>query len=337
MSRQVQPQLLRRSLVVALSCLCFSGLASAQTHLRIAGNFAGDHSSSIAMQQFKKEVDTASKGALIIDVFDNQQLGGAQENVTQTRSGTIDMCWVGMAFLSRTVPELEAVSLPFMFPSREVAYKVMDGPAVDLIETKMADKGFTSLGFMELGLRQVTNSQRPIKTMADLKGLKIRLQPIETHLATFRALGANPLPMDIKEVYSALEQKVIDGQDNPFALILASRFYEVQKYVSNTGHFFDFISVVANKKKFEALPADQQKILRTAMTNAIAWQRGVSVKADADALVELQKKGMTYTEMPASERAAMKAATAHIVDDVKKRIGAPFVDQVLAEVKKAGG
>jgi TRAP-type transport system periplasmic protein len=311
--------------------------AQAQEKLRIAGNFASDHSSSIAMQQFKKEVDAASKGTLIIEVFDNQQLGGAQENVTQTRAGTIAMCWVGMAFLARTVPELEAVSLPFMFPSREIAYKVMDGPAVDLIEGKMGEKGFTSLGFMELGSRQVTNSVRPVKTMADLKGLKIRMQPIETHLATFRALGANPQPMDIKEVYSALEQKVIDGQDNPFALILASRFYEVQKYVTNTGHFFDFIAVVANKKKFDSLSPEHQKIVRTAMSNAIAAQRIASVKADGDSLVELQKKGMTYSEMPASERELMKKATAGVVDDVKKRLGAPFVDQVLAEVKKAGG
>lgn len=332
----MHPRLKRIASVLTMLALA-STPTWAQERLRIAGNFASDHSSSIAMQQFKKEVDTASKGSLIIEVFDNQQLGGAQENVTQTRAGTIDMMWVGMAFLSRTVPELEAVSLPFMFPSREVAYKVMDGPAVDLIEDKMAIKGFTSLGFMELGLRQVTNSQRPVRTMADLKGMKIRMQPIETHLATFKALGANPLPMDIKEVYSALEQKVIDGQDNPFALILASRFYEVQKHVSNTGHFFDFISVAANKKKFDSLTPDKQKIVRNAMTNAITWQRSVAAKADSDALAELQKKGMTYTEMPASEREAMKKATAHVVDDVKKRLGAPFVDQVLAEVKKAGG
>ena len=322
-------------LAAALAMAC--GAATAQERLRIAGNFASDHSSSLAMQRFKKDVETASNGALVIEVFDNSQLGGAQENVTQTRAGTIDMTWVGMAFLSRTVPELEAVSLPFMFPSREVAYKVMDGPVVDLIEAKMATKGFTSLGFMELGLRQVTNSQKPIKSMADLKGMKIRMQPIETHLATFKALGANPLPMDIKEVYSALEQKVIDGQDNPFSLILASRFYEVQKHVSNTGHFFDFIAVAANKKKFETLTPEKQKIIRTAMSNAIAWQRSISAKADADALVQLQKNGMTYSELPASERDAMKKATAHVVDDVKKRLGAPFVDQVLAELKKAGG
>jgi tripartite ATP-independent transporter DctP family solute receptor len=313
------------------------GGAWAQEKLRIAGNFASDHSSSIAMQQFKKEVDAASKGSLVIEVFDNMQLGGAQENVTQARAGTIHMTWVGMAFLSRTVNELEAVSLPFLFPSREVAYKVMDGPVGDLIEAKMADKGFTSMGFMELGARQVTNSARPLKTMADLKGMKIRMQPNETHLATFRALGANPLAMDIKEVYSAMEQRVIDGHENPYALILTSRFFEVQKHVSNTSHFFDFIAVVANKKKFESLSAEHQKIVRTAMSNAINAQRTMATKADGEALAELQKKGMTYTAMPPSEREAMRKATAGVVDDVRKRVGGTLVDQVIEAVKKAGG
>ena len=332
-------RLIKNTLLLASVALAMglSPAARAQEKLRIAGNFAPDHSSSVAMQQFKKEVEAASKGTLLIEVFDNMQLGGAQENVTQTRAGTIHMTWVGMAFLSRTVNELEAVSLPFLFPSREVAYKVMDGPVGDLIEAKMADKGFTSMGFMELGARQVTNSQRPIKTMADLKGLKIRMQPNETHLATFRALGANPLAMDIKEVYSAMEQKVIDGHENPYALILTSRFFEVQKHVSNTAHFFDFISVVANKKKFESLSPEHQKIVRTAMTNTINAQRVMATKADGEALAELQKKGMTYTAMPESERELMRKATAGVVDDIRKRVGAVLVDQVLAAVKQAGG
>lgn len=321
----------------AAAMAVLAGSVWAQDKLRIAGNFAPDHSSSVAMQQFKKEVEASSKGSLQIEIFDNMQLGGAQENVSQTRSGTIHMTWVGMAFLSRTVPELEAVSLPFMFPSREVAYKVMDGAVGDLIEGKMADKGFVSLGFMELGARQVTNSVRPIKAMADLKGMKIRMQPNETHLATFRALGANPLAMDIKEVYSAMEQKVIDGHENPYALILASRFNEVQKHVSNTAHFFDFIAVVANKKKFDALSPEHKKIVQTAMGNAIAAQRTMATRADAESLAELQKKGMTYTEMPASEREAMRKATAGVVDDVRKRVGGTLVDQVLAAVKQAGG
>jgi tripartite ATP-independent transporter DctP family solute receptor len=328
---------IRFALAAPLLVLALAGTAAAQEKLRIAGNFVPEHSSSVAIQQFKKEVEQATKGKVVIEVFDNMQLGGAQENVSQTRAGTIAMTWVGMAFLSRTVPELEAVSLPFLFPNREVAYKVMDGPVGDAIEKRMNDKGFVSLGFMELGPRQVTNSQRAIKSMADLKGLKIRLQPNETHLATFRALGANPVAMDIREVYSAMEQKVIDGHENPYNLILASRFFEVQKYVSNSAHFFDFIAVVANKKKFDSLAPDVQKAVRTAMKNAIASQRAAAVKADADALAELQKKGMQYDVMPAAEREAMRKATASVVEDIKKRVGAPLVDQVLAEVKKAGG
>lgn len=330
----------RRALVagagLGLAALAVPARGQSQTVLRIAGNFPPDHSSSVAVMGFKREVEEASKGQIVIEVFDNMQLGGAQENVTQTRAGTIHMTWVGMAFLSRTVPELEAVSLPFMFPGREVAYKVMDGPVGALIDQKLADKGFTSLGYMELGPRQVTNSVRPIRTMADLKGLKIRLQPNETHLATFRALGANPLAMDIREVYSALEQKVIDGHENPYNLVLASRFFEVQKYVSNTAHFFDFIAVAANKRKIDALPAEHRQIILSAMKKAVAAQRSVAAKADLDALAELQKKGMQFDAMPESERDLMRQATAGVVDDIRKRVGSALIDQVLAEVKKAG-
>src|SRR5262245_53183628 len=124
--------------VVAMSAFCASG-AWAQEKIRIAGNFSVEHSSSIAIEQFKKDVEAATGGKLIVEVFPAMQLGGAQENVTQVRAGTIMMTWVGMAFLSRTVPELEAVSLPFLFPNREVAYKVMDGPIGALLAQKMAD------------------------------------------------------------------------------------------------------------------------------------------------------------------------------------------------------
>ena len=326
----------RLALAAALS-LCAIGTVSAQEKLRIAGNFTDKHSSSIAIEQFKKDVEAATGGKVVIETFPNMQLGGAQENVTQTRAGTIFGTWVGMAFLSSTVPELEAVSLPFLFPSREVAYKVMDGPIGDLIDQKLEDKGFIALGFMELGARQVTNSVRPIKTAADLKGLKIRLQPNETHLATFRALGANPQAMDIREVYSAMEQKVLDGHENPYNLIFDSRFFEVQKYVSNTAHFFDFIAVVANRKKFQALSPEHQKAIKTAMDKAVATQRVEAAKADAAALAELQKKGMQYDAMPPAEREVMRKATAGVVDEVKKRVGGDLVDRVLAEVKKASG
>jgi tripartite ATP-independent transporter DctP family solute receptor len=324
---------MRRAVLVAI-LLGASFAAQAQTKWRLAGNFATEHSSSVAMNQFRDELAKASGGQFTVDVFPAMQLGGAAENVQNVRAGTLQMIWVGMAFLSRTVPELEAISLPFQFDSREQAFRVVDGPVGKLLDAKFADKGLTDLGFMELGARHVTNSKRPIKSVEDLKGLKIRMQPNETHLATFRALGANPVAMDIKELYSALQQGVVDGQENPFSVINASRYFEVQKFVSNTAHFFDFINVVANRKAFEGLPPAQQKVLRDSMAKAVAWQRSRAAAEESESIAEIKKRGMTYEEVSPQFREQMRKGSAGVVEDVKKRVGADFVDRVIAETKK---
>ena len=326
----------RKTLVAAaLATLAFSPLgAVAQDKVRLAGNFEIAHSSSVAMEQvFKPELARITKNALQVDLFPAMQLGGAKENVDAVRAGSLLMTWTGAAYMSRIVPELEAVSLPFLFANREVAFKVLDGNTGKLLDQKMADKNFMVLGWMELGSRNITNSKRPIKTMDDLKGLKIRLQPNETHLATFRAMGANAVAMDVKELYSAMEQKVLDGQENPFPIIRAGRYNEVQKYLSNSGHFFDFILVLANKKSFEALKPEYQKAIREAMNAAVKSQRLNAAKADGEALDELKKK-MEYTEITPAVREAMRKATAGVIDEVRKRAGAPLVDSVLAEVAK---
>lgn len=317
--------------VVAL----FASAGIAQDKIRIAGNFASEHSSSIAMEQvFKSELAKLTNNQLAVDVFPAMQLGGAKENVDAVRSGTLFLTWVGGAFLSRIVPELEAVSLPFQFESRAQAFRVVDGEVGKLIDQRLGDKGFISMGWMELGPRHITNSQRPIKTVADLKGLKIRLQPNETHLATFRALGANAVAMDPKELYSALEQKVVDGQENPYAVINANRYGEVQKFLSNSSHFFDFIAVVANRKQFEALKPEYQKAVRQAMAVAVAHQRKIAVELDGKAFEALKAK-MQYDEVPAATTAEMRKLTAGIIDNVKKRVSPELVDRVVAETAKA--
>jgi len=182
-------------------------------------------------------------------------------------------------------------------------------------------------------MRHVTNSKTPIRTMADLNGLKIRLQPNDTHLATFRALGANPVAMDVKELYSALEQRVVDGQENPYSVISASRFSEVQKHLSNTGHFFDFIAVVASKKAFEQLKPEHQKAVRDAMATTITYQRKLAADEEAKQLAQLKAK-MTYTEITPAAREEMRKATLPVIEHVKKRAGADLVNQVLVEAAK---
>ena len=325
---------LLRSMWALAALLAVSSPAHAQTKWRLAGNFATEHSSSVAMNMFRDELAKASGGGFTVDVFPAMQLGGAQENVQNVRAGTLQMIWVGMAFLSRTVTELEAISLPFQFDNREQAFRVVDGPVGQLLDAKLAEKGLISLGFLELGARHVTNSKRPIKSLEDLKGLKIRMQPNETHLATFRALGANPVAMDIKELYSAMQQGVVDGQENPYSVINASRYFEVQKYLSNTGHFFDFINVVANRRAFEALSPAQQKQLRESMHKAVVWQRERARAEENESIAEIRKRGMQFDEVSPQFRDQLRKASAGVVYEVKKRIGADIVNRVQAETAK---
>lgn len=317
---------------VLLSATCLQ--ATAQEKLQIAGNFATSHPSSVAVEKiFKAEVARLTNNTLQVDVFPAMQLGGAKENVDGVRAGTLGLTWVGAAFMSRIAPEIEAVSLPFVFKNRESAYRVIDGPVGKAIDKKLLEKGFVVLGWMELGMRHVTNSKGPIKTIDDLKGMKIRMQPNETHLASFRALGANPVAMDVKELYSALEQKVVDGQENPYTVINANRFAEVQKHLSNSSHFFDFIVVVASKRIFDKMSPANQAAVRQAMAKTVAYQRSLAAEDEQKALANLKTK-MTYTEIPPETFAKMRELTAPVVESVKKRAGADLVNQVLSETSK---
>ena len=327
-------QRLASGLLALVLLWMFALPADAVTRLRVAGNFPNDHTATGAMEVFKKEVEALTKGEIQIDNFPAMQLGGAQENVDQVRSGTIFAVFTSIAYFSRTVPEFEAVSLPFLFASREQAFRVMDGPVGKLFDDRMLDKGFVNLGYMELGFRHATNNARPIKSVADFKGMKIRLQPNEVHLDTFRALGANPVAMDVKELYSALQQGVLDGQENPYNIIATRRFNEVQKYLSNSGHFFDFINVAANRRLFEKLPPEQQQAVRQAMRKAVDWQRAEAAKLDAGFRDQLVKSGMQYDEMPADARVKMREATSKIADDLKKRVDPKVIDMVLMEIAK---
>lgn len=323
--------------LIATSFLAISAVsASAKDTIRVAGNFAAEHSSSLAMLKFEEELERLSNGEIDVNIFPAQQLGGAAENVQAVKIGAIELMWVGTAYLTRTVPELEAIGLPFQFGSREEAFAIADGPVGAALDGKMADEGMTSMGYMELGFRHLTNNVRAIETVEDIAGLKIRLQPNETHLATFRALDANPVAMDVKELYSALEQGVIDGQENPFAIIDVAGYAEVQQYVSNTGHFFDFISVIGNKDWFDGLDVDTQTIVQDAMTTAVAYQRELAAEQDAAGLAKLEAKGMTYTAVSPDLAKALRDNTSGVAADTKSRLDADLVALLDAETAKLG-
>ena len=308
-------------------------LASADT-LRFGGNFPNDHSSSKAMEIFEDELASRTDGDLTAQLFPAMQLGGAGENIDQVSSGAIMGTWVGIAYLSRIVAEFEALSLPFAFDNREDAFRVIDGKVGDMLNEKLAEKGFTALGYMELGFRNVTNNERPIKEMEDFSGLKIRLQPNQTHLDTFRALGANPVSMGIKEVYSGLQQGVIDGQENPYSVIATRRLDEVQKYLSDSRHFYDYIVIIANLDKFESLSDEQQQAVRDAMDVAVEWQRSKAAEEADTARQTLIDRGMEFTSLSTQTRDELRKATQGVVAELKESIGAEIVENVQAELSK---
>jgi len=323
--------------IIASSILALSAAtASAADVIRVAGNFATEHASSLAMVKFEEELERLSNGEIDVNVFPAQQLGGAAENVQAVKIGAVEMIWVGTAYLTRTVPDLEVVGLPFQFATREQAFAIVDGPVGAALDEKLAKEGMTSIGYMELGFRHLTNNARPIEKIDDIAGLKIRLQPNETHLATFRALGANPVAMDVKELYSAMEQGVIDGQENPFAIINVSGYPAVQKYLSNTGHFYDFISVVASKKWFEGLDAGKQDMIREAMAAAVKYQRELAAEQDAAGLSTLIEKGMQYTEVTPELAAALREKTSTVAAETKSRLDPGLVKLLDDETVKLG-
>jgi tripartite ATP-independent transporter DctP family solute receptor len=327
-----------RSLVgttIAAAILAFASLAQAQpVTLRIAGAFGAEHTSSKAMEIFKAELARRTHDAVEVEIIPDMKLGGAKDLIDGVRAESIFATWVGVAFVSRLVPEVEAVSLPFLFKDYDHAMRAIDGSVGKLIEEKLSAKGFTALAWMELGARHVTNAKRPLKTLSDFKGLKIRMQPNETHLATFRALGASPVAMDIKDVYAALQQGHIDGQENPYSVIHANKYYETQKYLSDTGHILDLIVVIANKKTFLSLTPEQQKAMREAAKVAAIQQRKMAAEGEAAALADLKAKGMEFDPLPRSTRVALRKATAGVIDSVRKRVGTELVDKVVMEARR---
>jgi len=316
--------------LIAGAMLMTSVAADAQTRLRVAGNFPMDHTATGAMEVFKQRVEELSGGDILIENFPAMQLGSPTENVDQVRAGAIFGVFTSVAYFTRSVPELEAISLPFLFADRERAFEVMDGPVGDLMNERLLETGFVNLGYMELGFRHATNNVRPITTAADFEGLRIRLQPNQVHLDSFRALGANPQAMDVAELYSALQQGVLDGQENPYNIIYTRRFKEVQTHLSDSGHFFDFINVVANRRAFENLTEEQQSWVREAMREAELWQREAARELDEGFKQKLIDFGMVFTPVTLEGRETMREATQDIAEALKARVDPAVVEMVIS-------
>jgi len=243
------------------------------------------------------------------------------------------MTSMNSGILAGQVKEYAIVDFPFLFNDAKEADAVLDGPIGKMLADKLPEKGLVHLAYFDLGFRNLTDSKHAIKSADDISGLKVRVIQSPIYIDTFAALGANPVPMPFPEVYTALEQKTIDGQENPFTVIEANKFNEVQKYLGGTRHIYNPQSMMISKKTWDRLNKDEQDILLSAAKEAQAYQRKVSRDAQEVALTNL-KKTMQYDELPQAEVAKVRAKLKPVIDKYSANVGSDFAKQVYAEIDK---
>ncbi len=287
------------------------------------------------MEIFKTEVARRSHNSIAVELAPNEKLGSAGELVQKLRAESIFALWAGAAFFARLVPEIEVLNLPFVFRSYDDALRTINGPVGRLIESKIDAKGFVLLAWLELGARSVANARRPLQTVDDFKNLKIFTSPVETYQAMFRALGATPMPISTKEVYTALRQGDIDGVDSPYSIVAGYKYYDNMKYVSDTNHTLELLLLVANKNAFSRLTPEQQKTVKDVARLTAIQQRKMTDDAEAAAFAALKAAGQQFDPVPPATRVAMRKATADVINRVKMTVGADLVDRVIAEADRS--
>lgn len=287
-------RVLTASTVIA-AALATSGLATAADFtIRLGASQPADHPMTDTMNRFKELAEKNSGGRIKVEVYPANQLGSQVQMNEGVKTGSVTITYSSIAFISNFEPKYNSLMLPFLVRKDNVdkAWKALDGDLGKELEASLEKIGMKCIGYGPIGSRQITNSKREIKTPADLKGIKIRLQPNAVHIATFKALGANPTALDFSEVYSALQQGVIDAQENPIDIIAANRFNEVQKYLSLTGHFYDFAGLWMNKAFYDKLPPELQKVVSDAGQRAVEFHRKLYADKEEGYLEQLKKAGM---------------------------------------------
>jgi tripartite ATP-independent transporter DctP family solute receptor len=318
------------AVIVGLCLIGFVGGATAQTQINIATVTVPDLVHTKAAVWFKECAEKGAPGKLAVVVHHSASLGSETQVLQQIQLGTTQMSVCTTGPIEAFVPEIKALEMPFVFPSYEAADKVLDGTIGQDLAKKFEKAGFVALAFLDNGFRNVTNSKNPVKTPEDLKGLKIRTMEAPTHLAIWRAIGANPTPM-AWPIFTQLQQGVIDGQENPIAVIYASKLTEAgQKYLTLTRHVYSALVFVANKAFIDGLPAAERKVVMDCARSASLQGRAFIRDNEAKMISELKTAGMQVEDKP--DLAAFRKVTAPVIDsasgDTKK-----MVEQIQQAVK----
>jgi TRAP-type transport system periplasmic protein len=327
-------RLFLKTLVAAVALSAF-GLAQAQTRtIKFANQNAKGHPIVLGMEKFAEIVEKNSGGKMKVQVFPGGALGSDQANVSALQGGTLEMASMNSGIFASLVKDFAIYDFPFLFGNPKEADAVVDGPFGQGLHKKLEEKGLVGLAYYELGFRELTNSKRPINKVEDIAGLKLRVIPNPINVDWVKALGANPTPLPFPELYAALEQGAVDGQENPVATIKGAKLNEVQKYMTLTNHQYNPQSVVISKKFWDSLSAPEQKVLQAAAVESAGYQRTQSRAQLQSGLEDLKKGGMQVTELSAAEVTKLREKMKPVIDKYAGSVGESTVKDVMAELAK---
>ena len=293
------------------------------------------HPHGLGAQKFADLVAERSGNKIKVKVYPNATLGGEVVIISAMQGGTVEMAAMATSQLVGVIKDFAALDLPFLFNNEKEVDRVVDGPVGKALVDKLPEKGLIGLSWFEHGFRNLTNSKRPVMKMEDIQGLKIRVEQNAVAIDTWNMLGSNAVPMPFPELYSALEQKAVDGQENPYSTVDSAKFYEVQKYLSVTKHKYTPLVLMVSKKFWDQLAADEKKIIQDAATEAAVYQRKANRDLNEQYLQSLKKTGLQINEVPAAELAHMRAKVQPVVDKYSAQIGGTLVKDLYGEIEKA--
>src|SRR6476620_3707821 len=293
-----------------------------------------DHPVSAGVKKFAELVAAKSGGKLTVKEFPANQLGNEMQQQSALQGGVQEMTAPATTSLVGIVKEFGLFDFPFLVSDYKQADALLDGALAKQLTAKLPEKGLVALGFWALGFRNVTTRKHPITKGEDLEGIKVRVIPNPVFLETFKTFKANPLPLPFAELYNALESKAVDGEENPYSVILSSKFYEVQKYVSATNHVYATNPVQISKRFWDKLSPAEHKILQDAAIEAQNYQRVVSREISGKAVAELKAKGMIYNDIAPNELARMRAEVKPVHDKFAASYDPAVVNLFKSELER---
>lgn len=326
----------KQASILALVCLMAAGSAVAEVRdLAFRWTTANPSGHPIVKGgvKFSELVEQKSGGKMIVRLYPGGVFGSDAQVLTSLQSGSIDFTTMNTGILQTLAKEFAVVDFPFLFNDAKEVDAIMDGPVGKQLADKLPEKGLISLAYYDLGFRNLTNSKRPIKKLEDLQGLSIRVIQSPIYIDTFNALDAKAVPMAFSEVYFALEQKKIDGQENPFSVIAANKLDSVQKYLTVTRHIYNPQSFLMSRKVWDRLNKEEQEIIAAAARESAVYQRKVSRDAQERSLAAI-RSSMEVHELPPEEIRRIREKLKPMTEKYSASIGQEFANFVFGEFEK---